>query len=132
MHSRKLLHGTHPGNKAYIALADGASPVIRCARTLSESFKGFPSKLNSSVVLTKADVCCREQIWDKHCIDPRPLNDVLKRVHCKQPILEDVFAELSQTCKVSVCDLKSDHLQCELDHSSSLLTTFTTPFGRYR
>lgn len=79
---------------AYIALADGASPVIRCARTLCESFKGFPSKLNSSVVLAKAEIC--------------------------------------QTCKVSVCDLKSVYLQCELDHSSSLLTIFRTPFGRYR
>ena len=65
------------------------------------------------------------------CIDPRPLNEVLKSEHYKLPVQEDFLPELSQACKFSVCDLKSGYLHCELDHSSSLLTTFATPFGRY-
>ena len=66
------------------------------------------------------------------CIDPRPLNEALKREHYKLPTLEDVLPELSKAKVFSVCDLKSAYLHCELDHSSRLLTTFATPFGRYR
>ena len=66
------------------------------------------------------------------CIDPRPLNEVLKREHYKLPVLDDVLPELTSACKFSVCDLKSGYLHCELDHESSLLTTFGTPFGRFR
>ena len=66
------------------------------------------------------------------CIDPCPLNKALKRAHYKLPVLEDILPELSQAYKFSVCDLKAGYLHCELDHPSSLLTTFATPFGRYR
>ena len=66
------------------------------------------------------------------CIDPRPLNEALKREHYKLPTLEDVLPDLTKAKVFSVCDLKSGYLHCELDHASSLLTTFATPFGRYR
>ena len=66
------------------------------------------------------------------CIDPRPLNKALKWEPYKLPVLEDILPELSQACKFSVCDLKAGYLHCELDHPSSLLTLFATPFGRYR
>ena len=65
-------------------------------------------------------------------IDPRPLNEALKREQYKLPTLEDVLPELSNAKIFSVCDLKSGYPHCELDHSSRLLTTFATPFGRYR
>lgn len=65
------------------------------------------------------------------CIDHRPLNEALKREHYKLPTLEDVPPELSKAKVFSVCDLKSGYLHCELDHSSSFLATFATPFGRY-
>ena len=32
----------------------------------------------------------------------------------------------------STVDLRSGYWHCVLDHESSLLTTFSTPFGRYR
>lgn len=66
------------------------------------------------------------------CIDQRPLDEALKGKHCKLPTLEDVPSELSKAKVFSICDLKSGYLPCELDHSSSLLATFATPFGRYR
>ena len=66
------------------------------------------------------------------CIDPRPLNKTLKREHYKLPVLEDILPELSQACKFPVCDLEVGYLHYELDHSSTVLTTFATPFGRYR
>ena len=33
------------------------------------------------------------------CIDPRPLNEVLKREHYKLPVLDDVLPELTSACK---------------------------------
>lgn len=66
------------------------------------------------------------------CIDPRPLNEALLREHYKLPVLEDILPELTGAQKFSVCDLKAGYLHCELDDESSLLTTFATPFGRYR
>ena len=66
------------------------------------------------------------------CIYPRPLNEVPRREHYKLPVLEDILPGLTSACKFPVCDLKSGYLHCELDYESSLLTTFATPFGRYR
>ena len=73
-----------------------------------------------------------EKKWIRICIDQRPLNEALKREHYKLPTLEDVPSELSKAKVFSICDLKSGYLHGELDHSSSLLATFATPFGRYR
>ena len=67
------------------------------------------------------------------CLLPkRSLDEALKREHYKLPTLEDVLPELTTAKVFSVCDLKSGYLHCELDHASSLLTTFATPFGRFR
>ena len=66
------------------------------------------------------------------CIDPRPLNLALKREHFKLPVLDDILPKLTNSTKFSVCDLQQGYLHVELDKDSSLLTTFATPFARYR
>ena len=66
------------------------------------------------------------------CIDPRPLNLALKREHFKLPVLDDILPRLGNSTRFAVCDLQQGYLHCELDDESSLLTTFATPFGRYR
>lgn len=57
------------------------------------------------------------------CIDPKPLNKALKRCH---------YPDLSKAKVFSVCDVKNGFWHVELDEESSYLTTFGTPFGRYR
>ena len=66
------------------------------------------------------------------CIDPRPLNEALKRETYQIPILDEILPELSQAKVFSTVDLCSGYWHCILDHESSLLTTFSTLFGRYR
>ena len=66
------------------------------------------------------------------CIDPRPLNKALKREHFQLQTLEDVLPELSKARLISTMDLKSGYWHVTLDEESSLLTTFNTPYGRYR
>ncbi|XP_063441937.1 uncharacterized protein K02A2.6-like [Mytilus trossulus] len=66
------------------------------------------------------------------CIDPKHLNQQLKRSHYPLPTLDDLLPELSRAKVFSVVDAKNGFWHVELDEESSLLTTFNTPFGRYR
>ena len=66
------------------------------------------------------------------CIDPKPLNQALKRPHFQLPIIEDVLPDLAEAKVFTKLDLKEAFWQVLLDLESSLLTTFHTPFSRYR
>lgn len=66
------------------------------------------------------------------CIDPQALNLALKRELHPLPVIEDVLPKMSQAKVFSKFDLSSGYWQCVLDNESSVLTTFQTPFGRYR
>jgi hypothetical protein len=66
------------------------------------------------------------------CIDPTHLNPAIKRNHYPIPTIEDVIPRLAKAKVFSVADTKDGYLQVELDQDSSYLTTFWTPFGRYR
>jgi hypothetical protein len=66
------------------------------------------------------------------CIDPRDLNTAIKRSHYLMPTLEDILPNLANAKVFSVLDAKEGFWHIKLDESSSFLTTFWTPFGRYR
>ena len=66
------------------------------------------------------------------CIDPRPLNTALKRERYQLPVLKDILPELSKARVFSTNDLKSGYWHCVLAPASSVITTFATPYGRYR
>ena len=66
------------------------------------------------------------------CLDPRPLNKALKRAHYPMPVVDDLLPALANARVFSVCDLRSGFWHISLDEESSYLTTFATPFGRYR
>ena len=66
------------------------------------------------------------------CIDPQHLNKALKRSHYPLPVIEDILPELADVKVFSKADLKDGFLQIQLDQKSSKLTTFQTPWGRYR
>ena len=46
--------------------------------------------------------------------------------------IDDLLPELSQAKMFSVCDVSNGFWHVKLDEESSLLTTFETPFGRYK
>ena len=66
------------------------------------------------------------------CIDPRPLNKALKREHFHLPVLEDLLPELADSKVFSTLDLRDGFWHLKMDETSSRLTTFATPFGRFR
>lgn len=66
------------------------------------------------------------------CIDTHHLNLSLKREHYQLPVLDDILPDLAKAKVFSKVDLSHGYWHCTSDEESSLLTTFSTPFGRYR
>ena len=66
------------------------------------------------------------------CIDPKPLNQALKRNHYPLPVIDDLLPELSKAKVFSVEDAKNGFWHIQLDTDSSFFTTFGTLWGRYR
>ena len=66
------------------------------------------------------------------CIDPRDLNNAIQREHYHMKTIEEVVAEMPNAKVFSKLDATSGFWQLALDEASSKLTTFNTPFGRYR
>ena len=66
------------------------------------------------------------------CLDPQELNKAIKRHHFKLPTPEELFSEMSGAKYFTKLDASSGYWQIKVDHESSKLLTFATPFGRYR
>ena len=66
------------------------------------------------------------------CIDPRDLNKALLREHYQLPTQQEITSRLAGAKYFSKLDATSGFWQMPLDEDSSYLTTFNTPFGRYR
>lgn len=66
------------------------------------------------------------------CLDPTNLNKALKDSKYQLPIIEEILPMLSKAKVFSTVDAKHGFWQMMLDEKSSKLTTFWTPFGRYR
>ncbi|XP_055507978.1 uncharacterized protein LOC129707187 [Leucoraja erinacea] len=66
------------------------------------------------------------------CINPKDLNTAIKRPHYPMRTVEDVAAQVGQATVFSVLDARSSFWQIPLHSKSSDLTTFATPFGRYK
>jgi hypothetical protein len=80
-------------------------------------------KLTEPTEWISSQVIVRKGSKLRLCIDPKDSNKALKRSHYPMPTIEEVF---------SVADAKNGFCQVKLDEASSYLTTFWTPFGRYR
>jgi len=67
-------------------------------------------------------------------LDLKDLNKAIKRPDYIQyiPTIDDILPQLSKARVFSVLDVKDGFCEVNLDEPSSYLTTFWTPFGRYR
>ena len=66
------------------------------------------------------------------CLDPEDLNKAVQREHCPLPTIEDVARRLQGAKVFTKLDVRSSFWHITLDSPSSYLTTFNTPFGRFR
>ena len=82
--------------------------------------------VNSMVVVEKPSGALRI------CLDPRDLNKVIHRPHYPLKTLSDILPELSGARYFTKLDARSGYWTIKLDNDSSYLTTFNSPYGRYR
>ena len=123
------------------------SPVIHASRrvplALRDRLKEELERMESLGIITKFTeptawvsslVIIQKSDSDKLrvCLDPKDLNAAILRPHYPSRTLEEILPELVDAKFFTKLDAKSGYWTCELTHQSSLLTTFNTPFGRYR
>lgn len=137
--------GKIPG-KCSIRLRENSVPVMRYRKripsSLTEPLKKEIEEMVASGILSSVDYPTdwvnNLQIVEKPngklriCLDPKPLNKCIKREHFLIPTSEDLVSRLSGQNVFTVLDCSNGFWQMELDDESADLTTFMTPFGRYR
>ncbi|XP_024891008.1 uncharacterized protein K02A2.6-like [Temnothorax curvispinosus] len=137
--------GRFPGTCSII-LKDGATPSLhykkRVPLSLIDRLKAQLSSMTEQGIISAVDYPTdwvnNMQIVEKPdgslriCLDPKPLNMCIKREHFLIPTAEDIVSQLSGKHIFTVLDLSNGFWQMELDRKSSDLTTFMTPFGRFR
>ncbi|XP_062714329.1 uncharacterized protein K02A2.6-like [Aedes albopictus] len=84
----------------------------------------------SNIVLVKRKEQKSESV--RVCLDPIPLNAALKRPHVQFTTIDEILPELGKAKVFSTADVRKGFWHVLLDEKSSRLTTFWTPFGRYR
>ena len=65
------------------------------------------------------------------CIDPRNLNQNVKRQHYPTRTVDEILTRMPNTKIFSVLDVNSGYWQIRLDQESAKLCTFNTQYGRY-
>ncbi|XP_063923109.1 uncharacterized protein K02A2.6-like [Zophobas morio] len=66
------------------------------------------------------------------CLDPQNLNNALAREHYEIPTFEEVTSDMSGSKIFSTLDANKGFWQITLTEQASKLTTFATPFGRFK
>jgi hypothetical protein len=131
--------------KYHLELDENATPIVHPSRKVSVAIK---ERLRNELErITKMDIIkpvSTPTPWVSSlvtvvkpgklriCIDPKHLNQNIKRSHYPLLTIEDLLPDLSKAKIFSVVDAKNGFWHVELDDESSYLTTFNTPFGRYR
>ena len=88
--------------------------------------KKFTEWVNSIVTVEKPDGSLRI------CLDPSDLNKALERDQYHMKTLDEISSELHDTTLFTLVDAAHRFWHIKLDKESSFLTTFKTPWGKYR
>ena len=131
---------------AHFEVDPSAPPVISPVRKIAVHMK--PKLKEALDNLTKKDVMSpvdRPTDWLSHlvctskkngelwlCLDPEHLNKALKREHYHLPVLREMLPDIAHAKVFSTFDFRNGYWHVKLDEESSYMTTFNTPFGRYR
>ena len=86
----------------------------------------------NSIVLSESTNEKGEITKLRACLDPRDLNKWVKREQHYSKTIDEVVTQLNDAKFFTLVDAKKGYWHVPLDESSSYLTTFSTPFGRFR
>ncbi|CAG2198015.1 unnamed protein product [Mytilus edulis] len=117
----------HPPRKVPVAIKDQLQTELNrlCDMNIITQVTKPTSWVSSLLTVVKPNKL-------RVCIDPNHLNQHIKRSHYPLQTIDCLLPELSNTKIFSVVDAKIGFWHVQLDEESSYLTTFNTPFGRYR
>ena len=142
--------GRFPGERYHIELVDNPKPVIHPPRSVPVHilplYKEEIEKMKRDDIITEVteptdwvnSITCNITTASdgtpkvRLCLDPKDLNNNIKRAHYVTRTLDEILPLLHGKPYFTVADTKKGYWHQELDHESSLLCTFNTPFGRYR
>lgn len=142
--------GRFPGESYHIKLIDNPKPVIHPPRTVPVHilplYKAELEKMIKDDIITEVteptewvnSIVCNITTTEggkqkvRLCLDPKDLNESIRREHYYSRTIEEILPQLHGKQYFSVADTRKGYWHVELDHESSLLCTFNTPFGRYR
>jgi len=128
-----------------IKLKDDAVPVIHAARKVPIALKdrlktelnrltdlGIVKKVEEPTEWVSSLVIIEKDNGDlRLCLDPKELNDNIKREHYHIPTRSEVTHDIAGAEYFSKLDASSGFWQIPLDEDSAKLCTFNTPYGRY-
>ena len=118
----------HPPRKIPTALIDRVKDELDDmeSKRVIKKVKETTAWVNSMVINEKRSGKLRI------CIDSRDLNKAVRREHYQLRTQEEITGRLAGAKYFIHLDATSGFWQMPLDEESSFLTTFHTPFGRYR
>ena len=133
--------------KYKITVDPDVPPMVRPVRTVPMAVRGkLKEKLDQMVVegiiapvseptdwVSAMVVATKKSTGElRVCIDPGDLNKAIKRPHYPMCTIEQVIQKFPNVKYFTVLDARQAFYHIPLDDRSSYLTTFGTPFGRYR
>lgn len=133
------------GNEARLETSPEVKPVLQYPRRIPLALRPELEKelhrLEESGIIAKQVthtdwvsnlLLVRKKDSFRICLDPIPLNKALERPNYQFQTIDEMLPELGNAKIFSLVDTKKGFWQIKLDYTSSLLTTFWTPLGRYR
>ncbi|XP_061876955.1 uncharacterized protein K02A2.6-like [Entelurus aequoreus] len=128
-----------------IQLKEDAQPVVHAARRvpapLKDSLKkeldrmimlGVIKKVNEPTDWVNSMVITKKKNGElRICMDPKDLNESIKREHYQIPTREEIISEMSGASYFTKLDASQGFWQLKLSESSTMYCTFNTPFGRH-
>lgn len=138
-------YGNIPGEIS-LEIKPNSKPVMQTARripiSLRNDLKKELERLEKENIIQKENhntewvsnilLIKRKSNSIRICLDPSDLNAQLMRPHFQFTTLDEILPELGQARIFSTLDTKKGFWHLKLTENSSKLTTFWTPFGRFR
>ena len=138
--------GTLPGGPYHIRLKEDHKPVQHPLRSvpvaMQSAYKVELDRLIKEGIITKVK---EHTEWINSiipvmksngslrlCLDPKDLNKAIKRKQWYSRTIDDILPELAKSKYKTLKDATSGYWHVVLDLASSLLTTFNTPWGKFR
>ena len=116
----------HPPRKVPLAIKDKLKTELKKMKKMGVIVKqDQPTEWVSSMVTLTTPNGIRV------CIDPRDINQAMKREHCQVKTTEDITPKMQNAKLFSKLDATSGYWAIKLGERSSRLCTFNSPFGRY-